>query len=84
MAGSGKEIGVVQEKVPNPEVEINIIEIRVEMKIGDRVQIVPETEKIDPDLSQGQDQAPMLAQTGMDTDAIDAMNMIILPGNVLT
>ena len=35
-------------------VEINIIEIRVEMKIGDRVEIIPET-----DLNQGQDQAPM-------------------------
>ena len=59
MAGPGKEIGVVQEKVPNLEVETNIIEIRVEMKIGDRVEIVPETDKIDLDLSQGQDQAPM-------------------------
>ena len=59
IAGPGKEIGVVQEKVSNPEVEINIIEIRVEMKIGDRVEIVPETEKIHPDLNQGQDQAPM-------------------------
>ena len=29
----GIEIGVVQEKVPNPEVEINLIGIRVEMKI---------------------------------------------------
>ena len=28
----GKEIGVVQEKVLNLEVEVNIIEIRVEMK----------------------------------------------------
>ena len=59
MAGPGKEIGAVQEKVPNPEVEINIIEIRVEMKTEDRVGIIQETEKIDPDLSQGQDQAPM-------------------------
>ena len=37
MAGPGKEIGVVQEKVPNLELEINIIEIRVEMKTEDRV-----------------------------------------------
>ena len=59
MAGPGKEIGVVQEKVPNPEVGINVIEIRVEMKTGDRVEIIPETETIDLDLSQGQDQAPM-------------------------
>ena len=59
MAGPGKEIGVVQEKVPNPDVEINIIEIKVEMKPGDRVGIVPETERIDPDLNQGQDQASM-------------------------
>ena len=50
----GIEIGVVQEKVPNPEVEINLIGIRVEMKIGDRVEIIPET-----DLNQGQDQAPV-------------------------
>ena len=55
----GKEIGVVQEKVPNQEVEINIIEMRVEMKIEDRVEIIQETETIDLDLSQGQDQAPM-------------------------
>ena len=45
MAGPGKEIGVVQEKVPNLEVETNIIEIRVEMKIGDRVEIVPERQR---------------------------------------
>ena len=50
----GIEIGVVQEKVPNPEVEINLIGIRVEMMIGDRVEIILET-----DLNQGQDQAPM-------------------------
>ena len=59
MAGPGKEIRVVQEKVPNLEVETNTIQTRVEMKIGDRVGIIQETEKIDPDLSQGQDQAPM-------------------------
>ena len=29
------------------------------MEIGDRVGIIQETEKIDPDLSQSQDQAPM-------------------------
>ena len=56
MAGPGKEIGVVQEKVPNLEVEIKI---RIEMKIEDRVEIIQETETIDLDLSQGQDQAPM-------------------------
>ena len=50
----GIETGVVQEKVPNPEVEINLIGIRVEMKIGDRVEIILET-----DLNQDQDQAPM-------------------------
>ena len=50
----GIEIGVVQEKIPNPEVEINLIGIRVEMKIGDRIEIIPET-----DLNQDQDQAPM-------------------------
>ena len=59
MAGPGKEIGAVQEKVLNLEVETNTIETRVEMEIGDRVGIIQETEKIDPDLSQGQDQAPM-------------------------
>ena len=36
----GIEIGVVQEKVPNPEVEINLIRIRVEMIIGDKVEII--------------------------------------------
>ena len=59
MAGQGKEMGAVQEKVPNLEVETNTIETRVEMEIGDRVGIIQETEKIDPDLSQGQDQAPV-------------------------
>ena len=83
VAGPGKEIGAVQEKVPNLEVEINTIEIRVEMVAGDRVEIIQETEKIDPDLSQGQDQATMSAQTGIDVNAIDAMNMIILQGNAL-
>ena len=48
MAGPGKEIGAVQEKVPNLEVETNTIEIRVEMKIGDRVGIIQETEKNRP------------------------------------
>ena len=48
------EKGVVQEKVPNSEVAINLIGIRVEMKIGDKVDIIPET-----DLNQGQDQVPM-------------------------
>ena len=50
----GIEIEAVQEKVPNPEVEINLIGIRVEMKIEDRVEIIPET-----DLNQGQDQVPV-------------------------
>ena len=50
----GIEIGVVQEKVPIPEVEINLIGIRVEMKIGDRVEIISET-----DLNQGQDEPPV-------------------------
>ena len=49
----GIEIEVVQEKVPNPEVAINL-GIRVEMIVGDRVEIIPET-----DLNQGQDQASM-------------------------
>ena len=52
-------MGVVQEKVPILEVETNIIGIKVEMEIGDRAGIVQETEKIDPDLSPGQDQAPI-------------------------
>ena len=51
----GIEIEVVPESVPNPEVAINIIlGIRVEMIIGDKVEMVPET-----DLNQGQDQVPM-------------------------
>ena len=50
----GIEIGVVQEKVPKPEVEINLIGIRVEMMIGDRVEIILET-----DQNQGQDQVPV-------------------------
>ena len=49
----GIEIGVVQEKAPNPEVEINLW-IRGEMIIGDRVEIIPET-----DLNQDQDQVPV-------------------------
>ena len=47
----GIEIGVVQEKVPNPEVATNL---RVEMIIGDRVETILET-----DLIQDQDQVPM-------------------------
>ena len=47
----GIEIGVVQEKVPNPEVAINL-GIRVEMIIGDRVEIILET-----DLNLDHDQA---------------------------
>ena len=39
----GIELGVVQEKVPNPEVTI-ILGIRVEMIIGDRVEIILETD----------------------------------------
>ena len=50
----GIEIGVVQEKVPNPEVATNPIGIRAEMIIGDKVEMILET-----DLNQGQDQAPM-------------------------
>ena len=49
----GIEIGVIQEKVPNPEVTINL-EIRVEMIIGDKVEIILET-----DLNQDQDQVPV-------------------------
>ena len=37
MADPGKQIGVVQEKVPNLEVEIKT---RIEMKTGDRVEII--------------------------------------------
>ena len=50
----GIEIGVFQEKGPNPDVESNLIGIRVEMIIGDRVEIIPEI-----DLNQDQDQVPM-------------------------
>ena len=46
----GIEIGVAQEKVPNPEVAINL-KIKVEMTIGDRVEIILET-----DLNQDPDQ----------------------------
>ena len=37
----GTEIGVAQEKVPNPEVAINL---KTEMTIGDRVEIILETD----------------------------------------
>ena len=47
----GIEITVAQEQVPNPEVAINL---RTEMKIGDRVEIILET-----DLNQDQDQLLM-------------------------
>ena len=72
----GIEIGVVQEKVPNPKVEINPIGIRVEMIIGDKVEILLET-----DLNQGQDQVPSVS-TNRDrhVGATDAMNMITLQG----
>ena len=47
----GTEIGVVQEKVPNPEVAASL---RTEMIIGDKVEIIPET-----DLNQDQGPLPM-------------------------
>ena len=47
----GIEIGVVQEKVPNPEVAISP---KVEMIIGGRVEMILET-----DLNHDQDQLPM-------------------------
>ena len=47
----GIEIGVVQEKVTNPEVEISP---KTEMLIGDRVEMIQET-----DLNQDPDQLPM-------------------------
>ena len=47
----GIEIRVVQEKVPNPEVAISP---KVEMIIGDRVEMIQET-----DLNQDPDQLPM-------------------------
>ena len=50
----GIEIGVVQEKVPNPEVAINLIGNRVEMIIGDNVEIILET-----DLNQDHNPAPV-------------------------
>ena len=37
----GTEIGVAQEKVPNPKVAINL---KTEMTIGDRVEIILETD----------------------------------------
>ena len=49
----GMEIGVVQEKVSYPEVEINL-GIRVEMIVGGKAEIILET-----DLNQDQDQVPM-------------------------
>ena len=47
----GIEIGVVQEKVPNPEVAINL---KVEMIIEDKAEIILET-----DLNQDQDPVPV-------------------------
>ena len=47
----GIEIGVVQEKVPNPEVAIGP---KAEMIIGDRVEMIQET-----DLNQDPDQLPI-------------------------
>ena len=49
----GIEIGVAQVKIPKPEVAINL-EIKVEMTIGDRVEIILET-----DLNQDPDQLLM-------------------------
>ena len=71
----GIEIGVAQEKVPNPEVAINLT---AEMKLGDRVEIILET-----DLNQDPDQLLLSVQIGIDVGAIDAMSMIILQENAL-
>ena len=50
---TGIEIGVVQDKVPNPDMAINL-EIRVEMIKEDRVET-----KLETDLNQNQDQVLM-------------------------
>ena len=71
----GIEIGVAQEKVPNPEVAISL---RTEMRVGDRVEIILGT-----DLNQEPGQLLMKVKIGIDVGAIDAMSMIILQENAL-
>ena len=71
----GIEEGVAQEKVPNPEVEVDL---KTEMRIGDRVETILE---IETDLNQDPDDLVMSVQTEIDIGAIDAMSMIILQEN---
>ena len=71
------EIGVAQEKVPNPGV---VVDLKAEMRVGDRVGVTPEMET---DLNQDPDHLLMSVQIGIDVGAIDAMSMIILLENAL-
>ena len=85
--GLGKDIGAI------PEITSEIdhtTEVKVGIEIGlavERKDKVPdqnletETEKVDP--LQDLNLVPILIQTGIDLDAIDVVNMIILQENVL-
>ena len=71
------EIGVAQEKVPNPGV---VVDLKTETRVGDRVEVMPE---IETGLNQDPDHLLVSLQIGIDIGAIDAMNMIILQENAL-
>ena len=61
--------------------EIGMVMAEIEVGTEDKgAELLQETEGID----QGLDQAPMLAQIGIDQDAINAMNMTTLLENALT
>ena len=72
------EIGVAQEKVPNPEV---VVDPQTEMRVGDRAEVMPE---IETDLNQDPDHLLMSVQIGIHIGATYAMSMIILQENALT
>ena len=88
MVGLGKYIEVTPEitlgPIPATEVKVGIeIDQAVEMKDKGPEQFQEiGIEKIGP--LQGLDLVPMLIQTGIDLDALDVANMIILQGNALT
>ena len=68
---------------PTTEIKVGIeTDQAVEMKDKGPEQLQEiRIEKIGP--PQGLDLAPMLTQTGIDLDALDVVNMIILQGNAL-
>ena len=87
MVGLGKDIEVTPEITlgigPTTEVKVRVeIDLAVEMKDKGPEQN-PETWKEKKDPLQDLDLVPMIIQTGIDSDALNVVNMIILQENAL-